>query len=179
MRYFGEAVSHSCESCWSHVENFVIISSYQVEINNPNLIFTNLSVMFSKRGREYGRLAKAFGRLYIKLKDIESRVKESSDMDISAIQYSLMEVAYLYTTEITERQVEYLWPLQTPIYIPALTRRRLTLSQAMYLTIEKLSNISIEIGCYKEVSKLLEKGPELEAFNTLYKLDLLRSKGMY
>lgn len=105
-----------------------------------------------KRGLEYNKLAKSLNGIY---QMIDNLIKKRYSADINE---EMLVVAYLSRIEIIDRLVKYKWAGNTPIVVPMMPGYKKTLGYALTQTIERLVEISDEVGFKEEVEEVLDRG---------------------
>jgi hypothetical protein len=109
---------------------------------------------FFKKGIAFNKLAKSFNSTYIMLNELEIKLKqnhEDSEQDIYIL-------AYICRKEILDRIEEYNWSMMSPIIVPILSKRTVSLTFAFEETIGRLQSFAEEAGASKIVADILEKG---------------------
>jgi hypothetical protein len=109
---------------------------------------------FFKKGIAFNKLAKSLNSTYIMLNELEVKIKANHE-DSEQDSYIL---AYICRKEIIDRIEEYNWSMVSPIIVPMLSKRTVTLTFAFEQTVGRLQSFSEQIGVSKLVDDILEKG---------------------
>ena len=107
---------------------------------------------FLKKGIEYQKLAKTFNGVYLMIEDIQNNNNnEFSKEDIFTL-------AYICRREVPDRLEKYHWDISTPIIVPSISNKRITLANAIQQTLSKVTKISEDMMIYQDVKEILDRG---------------------
>lgn len=128
-----------------------------------------------KTGREYQKVAKAIGSIYIMLQDLRKSTNEFTNT--ADYKEDLLVMAYLSRREILDRIDIYNWNPEGAIFIPAIQKNKMTLFYALNLTVYKLYELAFSFDMEYEMEEIIEKKKgyyELEKVLPIEMLNMLK-----
>jgi|GEM_PF-1416110 len=113
---------------------------------------------FLKKGNEYNKLAKSINGIYILLNQLELEFK-SMNIEID-YEKQLSFFAFISRIEILDRIDKYKWPYTTPIVVPSISKKIITLEKALQNSVYEIVTFSEEFDYSHYIIAILEKRKE-------------------
>lgn len=109
---------------------------------------------FLKKAIEFNKLAKTLGVLKENLENI--RVTAYASYDNRHLGQQLVQVTYIFKTEILEKMDKYNWPSNSPIYIGNLHKK--TLGEMVTTTVTEIYSLAQELRFEEYIKEVLTEG---------------------
>jgi hypothetical protein len=109
---------------------------------------------FLTKGLEYNKLAKNLGAIKENLDNIQ--VAAYASYDNSYLGPQLVQVTYMFKTEILEKMDKYNWPSNSPIFIGNLHKK--TLGEMVTNTITEIYSLAQELRFEQYIKEVLTEG---------------------
>jgi len=117
-----------------------------------------MALNFFKKGNEYNKLAKSINGIYILLNQLKSELK-SINIEID-YEEQLSFFAFISRIEILDRIDKYKWPHTTPIVVPSISKKLITLEKALQNSVYEIVVFSEEFDYSHYITAILEKRKE-------------------
>ena len=111
---------------------------------------------FLKTGKEFNNLSKAFNGMNIMLQNLIPKTRNSYDP--SEFTEEIMVLAYIATKGVMERLDNNDWCITGKIYVPNISREKITVMYAITQTVHKLQMIASQLELSDLVEEIMEKG---------------------
>jgi len=127
---------------------------------------------FFKKGNEYNKLAKSINGIYILLKQLKVEF-ESMNIEID-YEMQLSFFAFISRIEIFDRIDKYKWSYSTPIVVPSINKRRITLEKALNASVYEVVAFSEEFDYSHYITAILEKRKEFYDIESIIPSSLMK-----
>ena len=117
---------------------------------NPSAMFN-----FIKRGVEYNNLAKSFNGMNIMLQNLIPQTRNNNDQ--SDFTEEIMVLAYIARRGVMDRIKENDSFITGKIYVPSISRGKITVMYAITQTVHKLQMIASQLELSDIMEEIMEK----------------------